>query len=386
MNDKNEPPIVLALSGGGVRAMVFHLGVLRFLAERGLLERITHISTVSGGSLGLGLILQENGLQWPSSKKFLDDLLPRLREKLCDRSLLGDSLRQLLVPTNWRYLFSRANLVAEALRLNWGVSGKLSDLPVVPEWSINGTTAETGKRFRFKRNNLGDWELGYAAADQYPLAHAMAVSAAFPGGIGPLVINVKEYQWVYRGWGQPEKHSKLRSLPFSKLHLYDGGVYDNLGLESFFDAGKLLPKDPHASNVVIITSDASAPLKRGFSFGSLSPWRLKRVADIMSEQTRALRVRGFVEYIKAGNCRGAYLYIGQSLNIPIFSPPTEDSPKCESSEFASGFPTTLSRLTEVQFDRIFMHGYKLSFKYDDEIGILGLGSKISSDSTTNWNS
>ena len=42
--------IGLALSGGGVRAATFHMGVLRRLAAEALLERISIISTVSGGS------------------------------------------------------------------------------------------------------------------------------------------------------------------------------------------------------------------------------------------------------------------------------------------------------------------------------------------------
>lgn len=41
--------IGLALSGGGTRAAVFHLGVLRRLAVDGRLEQITKLSTVSGG-------------------------------------------------------------------------------------------------------------------------------------------------------------------------------------------------------------------------------------------------------------------------------------------------------------------------------------------------
>ena len=35
-----NPRIALALSGGGIRAMVFHLGVLKLLAERGLFDYI----------------------------------------------------------------------------------------------------------------------------------------------------------------------------------------------------------------------------------------------------------------------------------------------------------------------------------------------------------
>jgi len=43
--------IALALSGGGFRASVFHLGVLRRLSEAGWLGKVDAISTVSGGSI-----------------------------------------------------------------------------------------------------------------------------------------------------------------------------------------------------------------------------------------------------------------------------------------------------------------------------------------------
>lgn len=41
--------IGIALSGGGYRATVFHLGVLARLSEDNLLDQISFISTVSGG-------------------------------------------------------------------------------------------------------------------------------------------------------------------------------------------------------------------------------------------------------------------------------------------------------------------------------------------------
>jgi NTE family protein len=48
-----DPPrrIGLALSGGGSRAIAFHLGCLRALHDRGVLEKISVISAVSGGSV-----------------------------------------------------------------------------------------------------------------------------------------------------------------------------------------------------------------------------------------------------------------------------------------------------------------------------------------------
>ncbi len=49
MGDNKE--FSLALSGGGFRASLFHIGVLMKLSEVGLLQKATTISTVSGGSI-----------------------------------------------------------------------------------------------------------------------------------------------------------------------------------------------------------------------------------------------------------------------------------------------------------------------------------------------
>src|SRR5437588_5127312 len=43
--------IGLALSGGGFRATLYHLGLVRFLRDAGLLSQVTHITSVSGGSI-----------------------------------------------------------------------------------------------------------------------------------------------------------------------------------------------------------------------------------------------------------------------------------------------------------------------------------------------
>src|SRR5437879_1076210 len=43
--------IDLALSGGGFRASIFHLGVIRRLEELGIMKDVDVISAVSGGSI-----------------------------------------------------------------------------------------------------------------------------------------------------------------------------------------------------------------------------------------------------------------------------------------------------------------------------------------------
>ena len=59
-SDKVEMGVALCLSGGGYRAMVFHLGALWRLNELGHLGRIARFSSVSGGSITSATL----GLNW----------------------------------------------------------------------------------------------------------------------------------------------------------------------------------------------------------------------------------------------------------------------------------------------------------------------------------
>lgn len=364
MTDAGKLPVALVLSGGGIRAMAFHLGVLKLLSEQQLLEDVKKISTVSGGSLLIGLVLQETGMRWPTSQEFLSVVYPRLREKLCARSLFWGAVRQLLRPGSWRYLLSRSNLLALALQREWSVTAPLKDLPSSPEWSINGTTAETGKRFRFKQENYGDYLLGYAASGDFPLSTAMAVSAAFPAGFGPLVLQSRDFKWLKRSWGADVGTEVEVKLPYKNIHLYDGGVYDNLGLEPFFDAGRLKAKPPE---MPIIVSDAGAPLGDKFSGNPWNLFRLLRVSDIMSDQSRALRIRTFATFLQAAAARGAYI----QMNALIDGASTPDG------VFAAAYSTNLYRLRPEDFDRIAGNGHSVAAEVHRRFGLVSYGKPTS---------
>jgi NTE family protein len=347
--------ISLALSGGGSRAMAFHAGVLKYFAEMGMLENVVEISSVSGGSLLTGLIFTKSGMRWPTSQEYLSKVFPQVRTTLTTTSIQASAAIRLLSPRYWQFLGSLPNLVARAMYMDWRVRGVLDDLPRSPVWSINCTTAENGRRFRFKEGRLGDYESGYAEAGQFPLASAMAVSAAFPVGIGPFRLYAGRLTWWKRhSWGA--KTEENIEPPSRNLHLYDGGVYDNLGLEPLFNINT---SSPHKAHRVIVL-DAGAPLWRGFGLSSLNPLRIKRLMDVMMDQNRALRVRGFIKYVILSQ-RGGYLGIVRTKNIRDVIDRQRDRATFLSDESATrvaSFPTSLGKLNSEDFDLIACHGYE----------------------------
>lgn len=299
--------IGLALSGGGTRAMAFHAGVLKWMSEESLLKDISHISTVSGGSLFIGLVFHLSGNKWPSSRAYLQIVLPRIEDLLTKHSLQYDSFKRLLFDRhNWQFFLNRAQVLSQSIEGLWGVSSCMRSLPAKPIWTINGSTAETGRRFRFKGASAGDYKLGYAQVPDYPVASAMAMSAAFPVGIGPLPFHPTEYKWKKKTNWDNEDFSEI-SPPFKKLNLYDGGVYDNLGMEPLYDSGRQRFKIDNGDDSItsLLISDAGAAYCHPKLPHPLNPLRTKVIMDIMQEQTRALRVRSFVHFLQANDEGGA---------------------------------------------------------------------------------
>ena len=74
-----DPGIGLAVSGGGYRAMLFHLGSFWRLFELGLLKKLNRISSVSGGSITSAKV----GLEWEglnSRQDFVDKVVGPVRK------------------------------------------------------------------------------------------------------------------------------------------------------------------------------------------------------------------------------------------------------------------------------------------------------------------
>jgi NTE family protein len=327
----------------------------------------------------MGLMLSCNKYQWPSSRTFINEVIPKVRKQLTSTSLQWSAIYRLIFnPLNWRYFLSRANVMAQAIQSQWGIDIPLRALSGNPIWSINGTTAETGRRFRFKDGRMGDYELGYANVGDISLASAMAVSAAFPGGIGPLFIKSSHFQWHKRETWESTDGEKLREIPFDGLHLYDGGLYDNLGMEPLFDMGKQAIK-PGGTKAIsyLIVADAGAALVRSSIPHPLNPLRFKRIADIALDQTRALRVRSFVSFLLRHPESGLYLQMGADpvQSIRQFGKSNPDNQKRlfdyewmgnDAVRSSALYPTTLCKMSDIDFQTISRHGYETA-KWNREL-------------------
>jgi len=353
--------IGLALSGGGFRATVFHLGVLARLAEENRLEEVSFLSTVSGGSLCVGLVYAQSGFSWPSSQHLIKSVIPKAHQLLTTEGLQSPLIWRLLkMPLS--LFVTRADDLAALLRERWGITATLRDLPSQPRWMINATCYETGKNWQFERFRMGDYVFGYTYDTDVPLSDALAASAGFPGPIGPLVLDTRPHAWFkYSTGGEeialaPTAHVRRPTEPIQprwpRVHLWDGGVYDNLGVEGLhnFITGWRRGID------FLVISDASGRSKpESYQAGPKALLRI--MTGIMMDQIRSLRSRAVLERMINHNDAGAFLQIGNNCKQVLTGAGKESEvpskcPQCLSAAEAmraANMATVIRRLTEEEW-------------------------------------
>ncbi len=357
--------IGLALSGGGFRATAYHLGVLARLAAENHLEEVTILSTVSGGSLCVGLIYALNGFCWPTSEDYLNKVLPEARARLTSLNFQTDLIRQ-SVRAPWRFFRPKARTLSRLMQKHWGVTAYLADIPDHPRWLINATCYETGKNWRFESHRMGDYSFGYTADTSIPLSDAMAASAGFPGLIGPLVLPTRSRSWFkYRDILEQPHGPKTEMIkpPYSQVHLWDGGVYDNHGLESLHDFSTGWPKDV---DFLVVSDGSGKPHAEPYRVGARVFLRI--ITGVMMDQIRSLRARAILERIKNHDNKGVYLSIGMSCQQVIENAVHNanliglcvDTLGPADVERAGNFPTVIRRLTQDEFELLFRHGFEVT--------------------------
>lgn len=230
----DQPFIGLALSGGGSRAANLSWSVMERLHALGMLQNLDSISSVSGGSLAGALYaLNADRLSEPEHWQQLGSSLKR--------DFLGDWIRRLtLNPTNW---FRMATSDVERTHIMAGVfedtlfgKATFQDLgnfgPGRPRLFLNTTssTSQLGSEGLAFSEEAFTWRLG-SRLDTYPISHAVMASGAFPGVFGNITLNVYGER-VY----DPESDQMKPIQSFERV--YDGGVFDNLGLWTLLEKAR----------------------------------------------------------------------------------------------------------------------------------------------------
>src|SRR5438067_7374936 len=152
----------LALSGGGFRASLYHLGLVRFLRDAGLLSRLSHITSVSGGSIfAAHLVLNWDRYNGSPSEfdaaasEFLSVVRLDVRNRILRRFPLTLPLRwprRLLGRSNRK--LTRTGLLEYHYEKYLYGDTSLFQLPEKPQLHILATNLSEGCLCSFNRNGL----------------------------------------------------------------------------------------------------------------------------------------------------------------------------------------------------------------------------------------
>src|SRR5580765_8166629 len=227
--------IGLALSGGGFRATLYHLGLVRFLYDAGILPQVTHITAVSGGSIIAAHLALNWGRYTGSASEFeavANELLAfvrlDVRNRIVRRYGLGFALRgprRLLGLSNRK--LTRTGLLEYHYEKYLYGDASLFQLPKSPRLHLLATNLSEGRLCSFQRDGL--WMICRDADQGFRIDHfriglatvpmAVTASSAFPGFFPPMELTGADV-------GAP-------SGEFGRQSYTDGGVFDNLGVRMF---------------------------------------------------------------------------------------------------------------------------------------------------------
>jgi NTE family protein len=289
--------IALCMSGGGYRAMLFHAGALWRLNQIGYLRKLNRISSVSGGSITAGVL----GAHWAQLAFDTNGVAADFGNQLVEpiRALAGKTIDVGAVLSGFLPGITASSRVVAAYRKHLFGRRTLQDLPDWqdgPQFVINATNVQSGVLWRFAKPYIRDWRVGKIEKPLTELAVAVAASSAFPPVLSPVRLHFNDGDFV------PGTGKNLQRPPFTtEVALADGGVYDNMGLETA------------KSFETILVSDAGKAMK--FQEKPRTDWLLHtvRVLEVIQNQVHALRTRDLIAGFRTKQRQGAYWGIGTDI-------------------------------------------------------------------------
>jgi NTE family protein len=381
---KGSQFIALALSGGGSRAIAFHLGCLRALHDRGVLDKVRVISSVSGGS-----VIAAAYAYWSGSFEEFDKRVVNLLRRGFQRRIAIAALTSRVAPriaftlmisggtalllTILRWLISCAGSIfgfqtndlesrllhlADRLPqlgslttafeyvLSQDLFGTTSVKDVVrPELDviINACDLRTGTAFRFTNRDSGGWRYGRIDEERpVSLAKAVAASAAYPLILPPLP---EEFTFVRRG-----KRAK------EAVVLTDGGVFDNLGVAAI-EPGRSAEVSLNVYQPThIICLNASAGQLDGADRPMWWPSRVKRSFATVHRKAQDAAYGRLHRYLESGELAGfVMVYLGQDDDrLPVR--PANLVPR----NAVRGYPTNFAPMSDKNISLLSTRGEQLA--------------------------
>jgi NTE family protein len=226
----------LALSGGGLRATLFHYGAILRINDMGHLREIDRIVGVSGGAIAAGFLAKVwDQLVWDDSgratnlKETLGSIVMRFARMPIDIPLMAFGALPFVSPSKW---------LARILDRFFFHGLKLEDIPPArgerprPRFIFNASDFATGTLFRFSQPYMGTYRVGLVLEPRgIRVATAVAASASFPALVAPLNLDLDPNDVVRTRGADLHDRLELRR----RAALCDGGAYDNLALEPITD-------------------------------------------------------------------------------------------------------------------------------------------------------
>jgi NTE family protein len=340
---KPEDGLALCLSGGGYRAMLFHLGAVWRLYECGLLGKLDRISSVSGGSITAAVL----ALAWDRLKVHEPPVANRLVEQVVTpiRKLARITIDRPAIIRGLLWPGRASQYLARAYREHLLGAATLQDLPDRPRFVFNATNVQTGSLWRFSKPYMADYQVGMIERPRVPLATVAAASSAFPPFLSPLILELNPLSFTPR-----QERETLRRPPFNlRVVLSDGGVYDNLGLETAWKRYR-----------TILVSDGGQKMSPQGRPKEDWPRHTLRVLSLIDNQVRSLRKRQLIASYQTGDRSGAYWGIRSDIDhydLPSHGRGQPLSCTREGVQDLADTPTRLSRLSPERQRRLINWGY-----------------------------
>lgn len=371
------PKIGIALSGGGSRAIAFHLGCLRTLDAQGILQRARALSTVSGGSVIGAMYACHEG----TFAEFEDQVRAMLRTGLVVPALraafmtsagpkAAAALVMLLATWAWLIPFRGVAAVLSRIVRSGGVApekwmprrfasrttvlrhamdtmvfkGKLlGDLRTDrPRLIAIATELRTGSAFYFGRQHAGSWRFGIIDPALIPVAHAVAASAAYP-----LFLPALDDYVTFR-----KRDGSLRA---ERVTLSDGGVYDNLGLSP------LWPDRDRNVSIGVEAIDTIVACRAGYGLRTNDPSifvkaRMTAAFDTVHGRAQNATMKRLYDLKEAGKIQNFILpYLDQDDERLAF-PPAELVRRAT----VAGYPTNFSAMPDEWIERLSKRGEQVT--------------------------